>query len=93
MSYYIDEHTINNIRFITKAEAVQPSDTSNLPVPGQIFIDDDGTEGRVKCELLNGGTVVLALTKGIPVPFIVKKVFATGTTAVNVRLNPISQRK
>lgn len=88
---YADQ--IKNASFTLQAIAVTPSNTVDLPTPGQIFIDQTGTEGNVKVDLINGGTLVLAMVKDTPLPLcpIVKRVYVTGTTAANIFVNPLAQ--
>ena len=84
---------IKNVSFTLKAVAVVPSNTADLETPGQLFLDESSTEGNVKVDLIEGGTCTFAITKagGIPCCPIVKKVYATGTTAVNIFVNPLAQ--
>ncbi len=84
---------IKNISFTLQAVAVTPSDTVDLEYPGTIFLDSTGTEGTVKVELVNGGTLTLNLTKETPHPLmpVVKRVYATGTTASGIKVNYLAQ--
>jgi hypothetical protein len=56
-----------------------------------LFLDNSSTEGVVTVDLLNGGTVILDLKKGIYDAIIVRKVYEEGTTALGIFVNPISQ--
>jgi len=91
MSIFADQ--VKNVSFTLQAISVTPSNTVDLPNPGQIFIDQTGTEGNVKVDLVNGGTLVLAMLKDTPLALcpIVKRVYATGTTAVGIFVNPLAQ--
>ena len=80
---------IKRALFVSKAVAVTPSDSTDLAIPGEIFIDEAGTEGNAKVDLLNGGTITIALRRGEVPPFLVRRVYATGTTAVSIFVNPI----
>jgi len=82
-----------NLMFICQAVAVTTSNTVDLGTPGNLFLDGSGTEGEVKVDLLNGGTITVALTKALCFAnaCVVKRVYTTGTTAINIFLNPISQ--
>jgi hypothetical protein len=84
---------VKNIMFTSQALVVTPNDSADLSAPGTLFLDENGTEGMVTVTLLDGGTVKLSLTKAIcfATTCIVKRVFATGTTAVNIYINTISQ--
>lgn len=82
---------IKRALFVSKAVAVTPSDSTDLAIPGEIFIDEAGTEGNVKVDLLNGGTITIALRRGEVPPYLVKKVYATDTTAVGIFVNPLEQ--
>jgi len=87
---------IKNISFTLQAVAVTPSDTVDLPTPGQIFLDSTGTEGLVKVDLVGGGTLILTLAKETPHALcpIVKRVYATGqggTAAAGIFVNPLAQ--
>lgn len=82
---------VKRAMFITQAVAVVPADNAELPKPGLLFLDEASTEGNVKVDLYNGGTIVLALRKSENLPHVVKKVYATGTTAAGVFVNPIEQ--
>lgn len=79
--------------FTCAAVEVTPSDTEDLAKPGTLFLDDSGTEGLVKVDLIDGGTVKLSLTKALCFAntCIVKKVYTTDTAASGILLNPISQ--
>lgn len=89
----LNQDQIKNISFTCKAIAVTPSNTVDLTTPGLIFIDQTGTEGNVKVDLINGGTLVLAMTKDMPLALcpVVKRVYASGTTASGIFVNPIAQ--
>ena len=90
----IYQDQIKNLFFTCAAVAVTPSDTVDLPIPGTLFLDNTGTEGNVKVDLLNGGTVVIAITKALCFAntCVVKRVYATGgTTAETLFLNPVQQ--
>lgn len=91
MKHYINKETLMNLLYISKSEIVVKSDIADLPTPGLLFLDETSVEGNIKIEMLNGGIVTIAFQKGVIHPFIVKKVFATGTTATNIFINPISQ--
>lgn len=85
------EDQIKRALFVAKAVAVTPSDSANLAIPGEIFLDQTSTEGNVKVDLMNGGTITIALRKGDIPPYLVKKVYATDTTAVGIFVNPLEQ--
>jgi len=87
------EDQVKNVSFTLQAVAVVPSNTVDLLNPGQLFLDEASTEGNVKVDLLNGGTCTFAITKagGIPCCPVVKKVYALGTTAVGIFVNPLAQ--
>lgn len=80
---------IKKAMFISGAVAVVPNDNANLPRPGVMFLDEASTEGNAKVDLFDGGTITLALKKGDAQPFLVKKVYATGTTALGIFVNPV----
>lgn len=77
--------------FISKATEVVPDDDNDLPIAGVLFLDENGTEGYVKVDLMNGGTIKLNLLKSVYLPFIVKKVYDSETTASGIMINPIQQ--
>lgn len=81
---------IKNITFVRKALAVTPSDSADLAYPGTLFLDQSSTEGNVKVDLIDGGTVTIAMKKGVYDPIVVKRVYATDTTAVGIFLNPLA---
>ena len=87
----MEEDQVKNVSFTLGAIPVTPSDTVDLKVPGTVFIDQDGTEGNVHLGLLNGGEITVALMKDTPCALcpIVKRVYATGTTASGIKLNPL----
>lgn len=85
------EDQIKRALFVAKAVAVTPNDSANLAIPGEIFLDQTSTEGNVKVDLMNGGTITIALRKGDIPPYLVKKVYATDTTAVGIFVNPLEQ--
>ena len=89
MNLYEDQ--VKRALFVSKAVAVTPSDTVDLAIPGEIFLDQNSTEGNVKVDLMNGGTITITLRKGDIPPFLVRRVYATGTTAVGIFVNPIEQ--
>jgi hypothetical protein len=83
-----------NLAFIINAIPVEKSDTKDLSNPGILFLDQNSTEGNVKVDLLEGGTVTIALTKANSTPFfVVKKVHSTNTTAVGIYVSPITKPK
>lgn len=66
----------NNVRVIT------PSDTVNLEQEGFVALFDAADTGKVvKVQTAGGGIVSWTLATNEIVPIVVKKVFATGTTA------------
>lgn len=87
------EDQIKNVSFTLKAIAVTPSNDADLETPGYLFLDANSTEGNVKVDLVGGGTCTFAITKagGIQCAPIVKKVYATLTTATGIFVNPIAQ--
>lgn len=66
----------NDVRVIT------PSDTVNLEKEGYVALFDAADTGKVvKVQTAGGGIVSWTLATNEIIPIIVKKVFATGTTA------------
>lgn len=80
---------VKKAMFIAQAVAVVPADNANLAKPGVLFLDNASVAGVAKVDLFNGGTVVIPLNKGEILPFLVKKVYATGTTAQGIFVNPV----
>jgi hypothetical protein len=74
---------------IGSAHVVTPSDTLDLPSPGVLFLDNSGTEGNVKADLVEGGTITFALSKTIRNYFLVSRVWATGTAAVGILIDTL----
>jgi len=61
---------------------VTPSDTANLERPGFVALFDAVDTGKVvKVTTLGGGVVSWTLATNEIIPVLVKKVWATGTTA------------
>ena len=92
MSYVLNAETLFNVLLVGAGVPVVPDSDKDLAVPGILFLDNTGTEGTVIVDLLNGGTVTLAMTKNTPLLFLVKRVRAGGTAA-GILLNPLSQRQ
>lgn len=63
---------------------ITPSDDENLPESGLILVL--GTAGDVTVLTEKGGEVTLPLEPKEIIPLIVKKIFATGTTATDIHL-------
>jgi len=68
----------------TGAAAVTPDDSNDLPISGRGIML--GSAGNVKITTTGGDTVTLVGTNTFPgvYPICVKRVFATGTTAVSI---------
>lgn len=65
---------------LTGMFAFTKSDTVNEPIVGRgLMVSADG---NVKVVFENGDTVTLALKAGVLYPFMLKRVFSTGTDAV-----------
>lgn len=61
---------------------ITPSDTANLERPGYVALFDAADDGKVvKVTTLGGGVVSWTLAKNEIIPVLVRKVWATGTTA------------
>jgi hypothetical protein len=72
----LDRLTLRNITVIT------PSDTDFLEKEGYVALFDAADDGKVvKIQTVGGGIVSLTLATNEVFPVLVKKVFATGTTA------------
>lgn len=79
MSY---EKLLIDLSFPSDAAAVVPSDGSDLPRAGRLFV---GGAGAVKVTTIAGTDVTFTgVVAGTVLPVRVKKVFATGTTATNM---------
>lgn len=64
--------------------SVTPSDTVSLTQSGTLYV---GTAGDVKIKTAGGQTQTLTIaTDGTFLPPIVAQVFATGTTATNIKV-------
>ena len=81
---------------IQAGQLVVPSDTTNLPYPGTLFLDESSTIGVVTVELLGddpGMSHVINLQKGssgaVYDSMIVRKVYSTGRIATIIYVNPI----
>ena len=72
----LDRHSLRN------AVAITPSDTVNLEKEGYVAFFDAADDGKVvKVTTAGGGVVSWTLSKNEIIPILVKKVWATGTTA------------
>ena len=72
----LDRHSLRN------AVAITPSDTRNLEKEGYVAFFDAADDGKViKVTTAGGGVVSWTLSKNEIIPILVKKVWATGTTA------------
>lgn len=72
----LDRITLRDARVIT------PSDTDFLEKEGYVALFDAADDGKVvKIQTVGGGIVSLTLATNEVFPVLVKKVFATGTTA------------
>ena len=72
----LDRHSLRNAVVIT------PSDTGNLEKEGYVAFFDAADDGKViKVTTAGGGVVSWTLAKNEIIPILVKKVWATGTTA------------
>lgn len=72
----LDRHSLRN------AVAITPSDTVNLEKEGYVAFFDVADDGKViKVTTAGGGVVSWTLAKNEIIPILVKKVWATGTTA------------
>ena len=66
----------------TAAFAITPNDSADLAnVTRGLLL---GAAGNVKVDMLESGTVTLALAAGIIHPLRVKRVYAAGTTATGI---------
>ena len=66
----------------TRAAAVTAHDTNDLAKPGFIYV---GTSGNIKVDTIEGDTVTFnSVAAGIVHPILVKRIYATGTTASNI---------
>lgn len=75
----IDRLTIRNVKSIT------PSDAVNLEKEGYVALFDVADDGKiVKVTTLGGGVVSWTLAKNEIIPVLVKKVWASTTTAATV---------
>jgi hypothetical protein len=77
---------IQNLDAASNAAVVTPSNTVDLPQPGVIYIDDTASGAEVKVDTINGQTVTFEGVQegtrlGGGTGIIVKRVYATGTTA------------
>lgn len=77
---------IANLQVCSNAAAVTPSNTVDLSTPGIIYVDDTTSGTNVKVDTINGQTITItSVAEGSFVggnhPIIVKRVYATGTTA------------
>lgn len=61
--------------------SVTPSDSANLTNDGMLYI---GVTGDVKVDTANGDTLTFTAHPVGYMPVIVRKVYATGTTATNI---------
>lgn len=72
----LDRHSLRN------AVAINPSDTVNLEKEGYVAFFNAADDGKViKVTTAGGGVVSWTLAKNEIIPILVKKVWATGTTA------------
>jgi len=70
--------------YATRAIVPTQSDSANELYPGFIYV---GTSGDVKVTTLDGDDVLFkAIAAGVVHPILVKRVWSTGTTAVNLLL-------
>lgn len=79
-------NSVNSIfQFPADGADVSPSDVSDLPKSGVLYI---GTGGNVKVDTVGGTTLTYKnLLSGAHLPVRVKKVYATGTTAADMICN------
>lgn len=66
------------------AEAVTPSDSTEFEGPVSIFVGGDGDVSVVPALPAGASAITLTMSAGDFVPFLVRKVNATGTTATNL---------
>ena len=71
----------NPFQVVRNAAAVTTSDTVDLTNYGVLLI---GVGGDVKVDLAGSGTVTYTLESGEFLPVLVKRVYATGTTATGI---------
>lgn len=70
--------------YATRAVVATKSDTVNELYPGFVYV---GTSGDVKCTTLDGDDVLFkAIAAGVVHPILVKRVWSTGTDAVDILL-------
>lgn len=67
-----------------KAVAVTPSDTADLATPSFLYITVAGTLKVTLLGMTDGTSITLAPTADREYPYIVKRVWATGTTATGI---------
>lgn len=70
--------------FPPHAQAVTPSDAEVFDGPAAIYVGGDGDVSVVPALPAGAAAVTLTMTAGGFVPFMVRKVNATGTTATNI---------
>lgn len=70
----------NSLRW--SAADVTPNDGADLPRPDAVIVA--AADGNIVVTASGGGTVTLYAIAGVPLPVIVDRVFATGTTATGI---------
>lgn len=75
---------LKDLMFPTNAAAVTPSDSTDLPRPGQLYI---GGTGNVNVITVGGDALIFhGLPAGSVLPVLVSRVLSTSTTATNMRV-------
>lgn len=73
---------IYDVNNFDHAAVVTPSDSTDLPSPGILFV---GGAGNVRVDTIGGQTVTInGVTAGTTLRLLVKRVYSTSTTATNI---------
>lgn len=70
--------------FPPHAETVKPSDSEEYPSPVSIYVGGGGDVSVVPALPVGAAAITVTVADGGFVPFMVRKVNATGTTATNI---------